>query len=121
MKLGQAVEQTNSLIGRRDAFHVACVLCTWDEDCGVLPGAGMKVRFTGDAFSEVRQAKSEEVAHGVIDPFLAKNPARYDEMFWVLLMPGLADAPRHEFDLHICLDGDMRKGQWDCRDCPDDL
>lgn len=119
MKLGQVEEQRNELLGRRDAFHVACVLCTWDEDCGSEPEAGARVRFTGDAFSEVRPSKPGELTHGIIDPFLKDRPKPYDDMFWVLLMPGLADAPRHEFNLKIDLDDEMRTGQWDCRDCPD--
>lgn len=119
MKLGQIEEQRNELIGRRDAFHVACALCTWSEDHEGHPEPGARVRFTGDAISEVRLAKPGESAHGILDPFLDEHPKPYDQMFWVLLMPGLASAPRHHFDVSIEVEGDMRKGQWDCRDCAD--
>lgn len=116
-ELGKTEEHQNRLIGRRDAFHVACVLCDWDEDYGSAPEPGMRVRFTGDAFGSVRPAKANELAHGVIDPFLTSKPRIDDDMFWVLLMPGLASAPQHNFELKIPVDGDMQKGQWDCRDC----
>ncbi len=117
MKLGKTEEQSNNLIGRRDAFHVACALCSFDEDYDGPPKPGMFVRFTGSAFSMVRQARPGESAHGVIDPFLTSITP--DEMFWVLLMPNLASAPRHDFDLNIDIEGEMEEGQWDCRDCPD--
>jgi hypothetical protein len=117
LKLGNSEECLNSLLGRRDAFHVACVLCTWDEDYQERPAAGLRVRFTGDAFSEVRPLKNvDETAHGIIDPFL-QSPLTGEDMFWVLLMPGLASSPQHNFDLKI--DDVEYKGQWDCRDCPD--
>lgn len=121
MKLGEPVEQENHLLGRRDAFHVACVLCAWSEDHwpAVDPQAGALVRFTGDAFSEVRPIKEGETPHGVVDPFLTCSPSTDDQMFWVLLMPGLASAPQHHFDLNIDLDPEMLKGQWDCRNCED--
>lgn len=116
MKLGQVEELLNQNIGKRDAFHVACVLCEWDES-GAPPTPGMRVRFTGDAFSSVRQVQGDECAHGVIDPFLTNNPPVYEAMFWVLLMPGLASAPRHDFEMQIAIDEGMAKGEWDCRDC----
>jgi hypothetical protein len=79
----------------------------------------MPVRFTGDAFSEVRKSNDGEIPHGVIDPFVSMAALDNDTMFWVLLFPGLASAPQHNFDLQIALTQDMEDGQWDCRDCSD--
>ena len=117
-KLGETDLDNNRLIGRRDAFHVACVMCSWSEDEPNKPKPGMRVRFTSAAFSEVRPCLSyNEKAHGIIDPFLEVEHIQLDTKFWVLLRPGLAGAPQHNFDLSIPLDPDMNKSTWDCRDC----
>ena len=118
MKLGQTEENSNEFLGRKDAFHVACVLCHWDEEYAPAPKPGEPVRFTTAAFSKVRVCRKDEAAHGIVDPFL-KSLAAEDDMFWVLLMPGLAGAPQHNFDLQIPVEGDMDKSTWDCRGCSD--
>lgn len=112
LKLGNhSPDYENNLIGKKDAIHIAVVGCLSKDDLMLKPG--QRVRFTGNAFSEVRAAEPGEQYHGVVDPFLT-SPA--DEgLFVVIIKPGLASAVRHDYDLNI---SDIEEsGQWDCRGC----
>lgn len=110
MPLGKLEDHENHKLGLRDAFHVACVLCESDPDFKLTPG--MAVRFTGDSFSIVRPALAGEPPHGIVDPFI--SPLDMEELFWVLVRPGLASAPTHNYELNIT---DVETGEWTCKEC----
>jgi hypothetical protein len=112
LKLGTQIEHENHLIGKKDAVHIAVVMCSASDDFG-HPRPGQRVRFTGDAFSEVRPAVGSEPFHGVVDPFLEN--VNLDDLFLVIIKPGLASTVRHDYDLNIT--DTEENGQWDCRGC----
>lgn len=114
MPLGKLEEHENDKLGLRDAFHVACVLCDKDQDREWELKPGMLVRFTGDSFTAVRPALEGEPSHGIIDPFLSPLDLSEDNLFWVLIRPGYASAPTHNFDLSI---SDVPEGEWSCQGC----
>lgn len=114
LELGNTYDVGGEYIGRKDAFHVSAVLCTPDDDIYKL-APGQKVRFTGDAFSKVRPTDTGEEYHGIIDPFANSLPL--DEMFWVIIRPGLASGVRHDFNINITDARGFQSGQWDCRNC----
>lgn len=125
MKLGEPLRidsDGGDVIGKRDAVHVAVVSCQWDED---FPGAlspGAPVRFTGDAYSQVRLANSGEQPHGVVDPFVdpevLKAAIFSGDCFLVILYPGMTTSVRHDYAMNIPEDDEhFKHGQWDCRSC----
>lgn len=117
MPLGKLEPHENDKLGLRDAFHVACVLCEKDGQTDPppwTPAPGMPVRFTGDSFTAVRPALPGEPAHGIIDPFLTLADLSEYHLFWVLVRPGLASAPTHNYELNI---SDVPTGEWSCKDC----
>lgn len=79
-------------LGFKDAVHVPVVVVQSDDY--VEPGA--RVRFI-DAKS-VRVCSESEDAHAIADPFL-KNPV--DWKFCVLLVPGMIENVRHDFELNF--------------------
>jgi hypothetical protein len=111
MRLGEKENYENCLLGRKDAFHVACVLCESD-DHPLKPGD--YVCFTGDAYCKVVKVEDREKAHGIVDPFLADDHACCGDLFWVLVKPGLASGVNHNFQLNI--DG-IAQGEWSCKEC----
>jgi hypothetical protein len=109
MRLGQKESYDNPLLGRKDAFHVAAVLCH-SEDVPLEPGD--YVRFTGDSFTRVEKVEDHSKAHGIVDPFLSEKTG--DDLFWVLVKPGLASGVNHNFELTI---SDVEHGEWSCKEC----
>lgn len=87
--------------GRRDAFHVPCILA---EACDTLK-AGEYVVFQDDELTKIEASDESyrgdaETAHGVADPF---HPGGdwiiRGELVWVLLVPGTTSGLRHHFDV----------------------
>lgn len=87
--------------GRRDAFHVPCILA---EACDILK-AGEYVVFLDEELTRVEAADERyrgdaETAHGAVDPF---HPGGdwicRGERVWVLLIPGTTSGLRHHFDV----------------------
>lgn len=76
-------------IGRRDAFHIPCIVVTSEQS--IEPGA--YVRFVGD--NQVVPCMQEQ-SQGVADPFLQDSVLR-DNPFWVLLNPRNIEDLTHHF------------------------
>lgn len=103
MKLGEVVKDGRA--GMRDAFHVPAVLVTCSQD--LRPGD--PVRFSdasGKSVVRVASWSDSYLIHAVVDPFRlgANRTIRAGELFWALLLPGLAGNLTHNFDLNVTPD-----------------
>lgn len=95
-KLGESVKET-SVIGRRDAFHVAAVLCTSEDRLY----AGDSVHFVNLSLGTVERSPMSSMRHGIVDPF--HSPAK-GELFWVLIDPQHVGDITHHFTLRLPMD-----------------
>jgi hypothetical protein len=85
----------NIELGRRDAFHVPCVLVSSDWD--LMPGSYL--RFTDGKLKEVVSATNAD-RQAVADPFVVGViPA--GKMFWAFLEPTIVANLVHKFDVTI--------------------
>lgn len=84
-------------IGTKDAVHVHIVIAEKDSyKEEIKPGDWVK--FTDDKYNKI--IKCEKVdAHGIVDPFLDEYIYSFDK-FAVLLVPGIASAVRHDFEIN---------------------
>ena len=83
-----------SLLGRRDAFHVPGVLVSSNET--VWPGD--RISFVDSTCSSVRRSDALEERQGIADPFLT-NPLLPGQLFWVFIAPELTSNLVHKFDI----------------------
>lgn len=78
--------------GRRDAFHVPCVLVT----CLNSVSASDKVRFLDGKTVELCGGAAMQA---IVDPFL-KRPVKPGEKFWVMVSPDLVGKKLvHKFEI----------------------
>jgi hypothetical protein len=75
--------------GKRDAFHVPCILATAIDHMM----AGQVVKFVDDKVV----ACMREDSHGIIDPFIETNVIEPGQKFWVMLNPDLVTNLVHHF------------------------
>jgi hypothetical protein len=95
LKIGSKVEAGEGYPGRRDAFHVSAVLVKAQPHTTSLR-PGDSVRFV-DTFYHTVHLSQRNDRHGIVDPFLKE--IKPDELFWVLLEPGLVGDLVHQFNL----------------------
>lgn len=96
-KPGEAIarkDETNCLLGYRDAFHCPAVLVQCIEDGDIAPGTALE--FIDDDCLYVRVSTGK--AHAVADPFV-DGPIDPQEIFWAFLLPGVMMNLRHHFDV----------------------
>lgn len=93
-KIGQT-SMDQQLLGRRDAFHVPCVLAMSDT----CVYARDRVRFISAEFTSVEPVIDVSESHGVADPFMPNLFAEPGTLFWVILAPGLATNLTHHFTI----------------------
>lgn len=93
LEIGKSVKVNDVALGKRDAFHVPCVLVKCYQS--LKPGQG--IRFMGDTCCVVGDCDIYD-ADGVVDPFL-KQPTKPGNMFWVFVNPDLVDKFAHTFDI----------------------
>ena len=94
MKIGETTtDPTNA--GKRDAFHVPCILATSHD---TLHG-GDGVRFVDRKFVRVERSNHED-QHAIVDPFAGRviKPGTY---FWALLIPESTSNLAHHFDVEF--------------------
>lgn len=87
MTLGQP---EGDQLGKRDAFHLPCILVTASKNGKIEPGDS--VRFIDSDLDTVERCDASE-RHGIADPFV-RHCRNY---FWVLLNPGTAQNLTHHF------------------------
>ena len=90
MMLGDSVNE-DDVLGRRDAFHVPCVVVTSGQF--IMPGSN--VRFVAGRVDLVENCSSIE-RQGIADPFA---PGQFGPgvKFWVLIQPSLVSDLVHHF------------------------
>lgn len=95
MKIGQI--DNNEVLGKRDAFHVPCILANSPQDLK----AGDKVRFIDDTYKSVIKVPRHENLnpHGIVDPFVKRF--KKWEQFLVWLMPETVVKLNHNFELNM--------------------
>ncbi len=76
-------------LGRRDAFHVPCILATSPQ----YLESGQLVRFHN---SKVVLECVRSISHGIVDPFVAIG-IMPGTPFWVMIHPGLTKDLTHHF------------------------
>lgn len=99
-KIGE-VTHDRSLLGRRDAFHSACILAVSENALF----AGDPVHFIDEALTQVEWCSRWSTPHGRVDPF-AQTPEgeasfHPGTILWIMLYPGMVQDLHHNFGVKL--------------------
>ncbi len=97
----------------RDAIHVPIAAV----EAGELLRPGQWVKFSEERYRDLTvYAATAETAIGVVDPFLPR-PAKKEEVFFILVKPGVVDNLHHSWDANEFPDQGERDAADSCRGC----
>lgn len=123
---GQTYSPSIATAGRKDAFHVACVLCAIHPKTQYVLDAGDCVRIEDGKYA-LHEFPDGTMHDGVVDPFLDHTIYRDSrELFWVFLLPDRVKNLTHTFEILPPTEAEPEKestppddGDWGaaCRKC----